>query len=91
MRSVPRVVDDAQHRLQHLLGLSHEQAVRAVAETIDSLSLPLDDYIAARHSELQAQGLPNSEIYERIASELPTLRFAAPKLTARQIRRRIYG
>lgn len=86
-----RLVRDAQHRLEHLLGLSPEQAARAVAETIDSLDLPLDEYIATRHSELQTQGVANSEIYERIAAELPTLRFSPPKLTARQIRRRIYG
>lgn len=91
MPFVNPLVLDAQHRLQHLLGLSREQAERAVAETIDSLRWPLDDYIAARHAELRAQGIPNDEIYERIAAELPTLRFSAPKLSARQIRRRIYG
>ena len=85
------LVLEAQQRFQRFVGLSREQAERAVAETIDSLRMPLDDYIAARHAALQAQGLPNAEIYERIASELPALRFMAPKLTARQIRRRIYG
>lgn len=86
-----KVVIEAQQRLQHVLGLSPELAARAVAETLDSLRLEVDEYIAVRHSELQLLGVSNSEIYERIAAELPHLRFRAPALSARQIRRRIYG
>jgi hypothetical protein len=82
---------EAQQRLQHVLGLSAELAARAVAETLDSLRLGVDDYIALRHSELQAARVNNQEIYERIAEELRGLRFVAPPLTARQIRRRVYG
>ncbi len=60
-------------------------------EVLDSLELEVDEYVARRHGELQAQGESNSDIFERIAEELRTLRFKAPKLSARQIRRRIYG
>lgn len=84
-------VNDVQQRLQSLLGLSRTQATRAVAEVLDSLGLEVDEYIARRHGELQAQGESNSEIFERIAEELRLLRFKAPELSARQIRRRIYG
>jgi hypothetical protein len=84
-------VADAERRLQVLLGLSAEQARRAVAETLDSFELEVDQYIVARHAELQAQGDANPEIFERIAGELAGLRFRAPALSARQIRRRIYG
>ena len=84
-------VREAEQRLQGLLGLSLQQAARAVAETLDSLRLDVDQYIAARHAELQRQGVANAEIFERIAAELPLLRFKAPELSARQIRRRIYG
>jgi hypothetical protein len=84
-------VDDVQQRLQSLLGLSRAQASRAVDEVLDSLGLEVDEYIARRHGELQAQGESNNEIFERIAEELRVLRFKAPKLSARQIRRRIYG
>ena len=84
-------VREAEQRLQGLLGLSLQQAARAVAETLDSLQLDVDQYIAARHAELQRQGVANAEIFERIAGELPQLRFKAPELSARQIRRRIYG
>jgi hypothetical protein len=81
----------AQRRLQQVLGLSPEMAARAVAETLDALTLDVDGYITARHVELRDQGLDNSEIYTRIAAELPSMRFAAKRLTTRQIRRRIYG
>ena len=82
---------DAQRRLQLVLGLGPEQAARAVAETLDSFQLEVDQFIVARHAELQAQGEANPDIFERIAAELGALRFRAPALSARQIRRRIYG
>jgi len=84
-------VAEVQLRLQSVLGLSRAQAGRAVDEVLDSLGLEVDEYIARRHGELQAQGESNSEIFERIAAELRALRFKAPELSARQIRRRIYG
>jgi hypothetical protein len=88
---VAHPLDLARERLVHLLGLDPAQARRAVTETLDCLSQGVDDYIAERHRELQAQGAKNESIYETIAGELASLRFAAPALSARQIRRRIYG
>jgi hypothetical protein len=78
-------------RFLSVVGLSRTQATRAVEEVLDSLGLEVDEYIARRHGELQAQGESNQEIFERIAGELRALRFKAPELSARQIRRRIYG
>ena len=82
---------DPEHRLQAVLGLSLVQARRAVEEIFDALRLGVDEYIAERHSELQRQGESNERIFERIALELRNLRFKAPELSSRQIRRRIYG
>jgi hypothetical protein len=84
-------VHDVRRRLESVLGLSRTQASRAVDEVLDSLGLEVDEYIARRHGELQAEGENNSAIFDRIASELRALRFKAPELSARQIRRRIYG
>jgi len=84
-------VDDAERRLRALLGLTEQQASRAVDEVFDVLRLDVDEFISARHAELQAQGEQNAVIFERIASELAKLRFRAPSLSTRQIRRRIYG
>ena len=91
LRRVSNSVAEVQARLQSVLGLTRAQAARAVDEVLDSLGLEVDEFIARRHAELQAQGEANSEIFERIAGELRALRFKAPELSARQIRRRIYG
>jgi hypothetical protein len=84
-------IAEVEQRLRSVLGLSPTQASRAVDEVLDALGLEVDQFIARRHAELQAQGESNGEIFERIASELRALRFKAPDLSARQIRRRIYG
>ena len=84
-------IEDAERRLRVLLGLSAQQASRAVDEVLDVLRLDVDEFISARHAQLQAQGEQNPVIFERIAGELAVLRFRAPALSARQIRRRIYG
>jgi hypothetical protein len=91
MASVSASVSEAEQRLQSLLGLSRGQAARAVDEVLDALGLEVDEFISRRHAELQLQGESNNEIFERIAGELRQLRFKAPELSARQIRRRIYG
>jgi hypothetical protein len=83
--------EEAVRRLSTLLGLSPEQARRVLLEVFDSMRFDVDAYIVARHAELQARGLANAEIYDRIAAELQELRFRAKPLNARQIRRRIYG
>ena len=88
---MPIAEPDPQQRLQAVLGLSRDQARRAVEEIFDALRMDVDEYIAQRHSDLQRQGEANPRIFERIAIELRTLRFKAPELTSRQIRRRIYG
>jgi hypothetical protein len=88
---VAHPLDLARERLERLLGLDPARARRAVSETIDCLAQEVDEFIATRHRELQAGGVRNDVIYETIAREIPGLRFAAPKLSARQIRRRIYG
>jgi hypothetical protein len=83
--------DLAQRRLESLLGLSPTEASRAVAEVLDCFDLTVDDYIARCHAALQRAGVDNEAVYSRIADDLRRLRFRAAPLTARQIRRRIYG
>jgi hypothetical protein len=85
------LLDEVARRLSMVLGLSPERAARAVAEVLDGMRFDVDQYIRTRHAELQAENVTNAEIYERIAAELPALRFVGPELSARQIRRRIYG
>jgi hypothetical protein len=88
---VPRPLQLAEERLERLLGLSPDQARRAVTEVVDCLWRSVDEYVADRHRELQGQGTRNAQIYQTLSVEVEALRFAAPKLSPRQLRRRIYG
>jgi hypothetical protein len=71
--------------------LSPAEAARLVGEVLAFLDETPEAFIRRRHLELQAEGLPNSVIFERVAAELAQLRFRAPAYSARQIRRIIYG
>lgn len=81
----------AVQRLQAVCGLSREAAGRAVLEVIDAFAYEVDDFVSTRHAELRARGFDNSGIFEQLRSDLTQLRFKAPPLTDRQLRRRIYG
>ena len=70
---------------------SRSTAQRLVDEVLAHFREPLEDYVARRHRELVAQDLKNDAIYALIAEELRTRLVAAPQLSARQIRRLIYG
>jgi polyhydroxyalkanoate synthesis regulator phasin len=71
--------------------LSPEEARRVVEEVLGFLNETPEEFVRRRHRALQAEGLSNPSIYARVAAELSALRFRAPDLTARQIRRMIYG
>ena len=71
--------------------LGSAEAARVVNEVIAYLAETPEAFVRRRHSALQSEGLSNSEIYSRIATELSQWRFRAPAYTARQIRRIIYG
>ena len=86
-----QVLEQAARRLEQGLGLSPHAAVRALAEVLDCFDSAVDEHIRTRHAELQRAGYSNDNIYSLIAEELGALRFKAPALSPRQIRRRIYG
>ncbi|HVM98119.1 MAG TPA: hypothetical protein VMT89_17120 [Candidatus Acidoferrales bacterium] len=71
--------------------LSRQEAARVVADVLAYFSESTEQFVRRRHSELQAQALRNPEIFERIAVELVERRFASAALSARQIRRLVYG
>jgi hypothetical protein len=95
VRTTNRFVDDPLEpvaaRVGRMFGFDPRLARAVTREVVDALSASVDDYIAQRHDELRRTGLSNEEIFERIQRELPELRFTAPALSERQIRRRIYG
>lgn len=80
--------------VEHLVrqsGLSKEAAVRLIGEIVALYSETPHSYIRRRHFELQKSGLSNERIYTIIAEELADHRFCCEPMTARQIRRAIYG
>lgn len=71
--------------------LSLEEARRAVENVLAFLNETPEEFVRRRHLVLQAEGLPNAEIYLQLTAELSARRFRAPACTPRQIRRLIYG
>jgi hypothetical protein len=71
--------------------LSASEATRLVNEVLQFLAETPEAFIRRRHFALQSQGLANDAIFTQLVAELERLRFRAPPLTARQIRRIIYG
>ncbi len=80
--------------LDHLArttALAPSEAARVVADVLAYFAESAEEYVRRRHAELQARGLTNERIFERIAGELPLRRVRAPDLSARQLRRIVYG
>lgn len=71
--------------------LSPGEATRVVADVLGYFGEPVEVFVRRRHAELQARGLHNDRIFARLADELGLRRVAAPELSARQLRRIVYG
>lgn len=71
--------------------LTPGEAARVVADVLAFLDETPEAFVRRRHLALQAAGLANPAIYQRLAQELGERRFRAQPLSARQIRRIIYG
>ena len=71
--------------------LNRAEAARLVDEVLVFLDETPEQFICRRHRELQREGCPNPEIFERVTAELQRRRFRAPVFSERQIRRIIYG
>ncbi|MCP5150652.1 MAG: hypothetical protein H6983_08300 [Ectothiorhodospiraceae bacterium] len=72
-------------------GLTPVEARRVIAEVLGYFAETAEEFVTRRHRELQAEGLRNHDIYARIGRELAEMRFRAPVLSERQIRRIVYG
>ncbi len=78
-------------RLTRLFDLDPRTARRIVDEVLDAQDETFEAFVAARHAELQRLGWKNARIYAQIQQEAAQLRFRAPQVSERQVRRRIYG
>jgi hypothetical protein len=80
--------------VDHLVRTTHlpaGTARRVVDDVVAYFSEPVEALVRRRHRELQASGLANAAIFDRIAAELAARPVAAPTLSARQLRRVVYG
>ena len=71
-------------------GLPHATALRVIADVATYFSETTEDFVRRRHAELQRRQRKNDEIWPLIAAELEQRRFAAPRLSQRQLRRIAY-
>ncbi|AEW94224.1 MULTISPECIES: hypothetical protein [Streptomycetaceae] len=83
--------DDLIDHLVRTTPLRRGEAARVVLDVLAYFDEPAEEYVRRRHRELQARGLANPEIFERIAEELPHRVVAAPQYSLRQLRRIVYG
>jgi hypothetical protein len=87
----PRPDTDLVAHLTRSTDLSEGEAERVVAEVLDWFAEPVADFVRRRHRELADRGLTNDRIFPVVGDELTGRLFPAPLLTARQLRRIVYG
>lgn len=87
----PHPHEDLLAHLTRTTPLGPGEAARVIAEVLAYFSESTEEYVRRRHGELQARGLTNEKIFARIGAELAVRRVTAPELSARQLRRIVYG
>jgi len=71
--------------------MTAQEATHLVIEVLNYYSDTSEEFLRTRHQELQTLGYNNQQIFSELQQELSQRRFKAKKLSARQIRRAIYG
>jgi hypothetical protein len=87
----PDLFDEGVRRLVRSTTLDEGQARRVAEDVASWFSETVDELVQRRHRELRRDGLANEEIFARIAVEVEAWRFRAAPLSARQLRRIVYG
>ncbi|WP_431959752.1 hypothetical protein [Actinacidiphila sp. bgisy160] len=83
--------DDLVDHLMRTTPLQRGEAARVVLDVLAYFDETAEDFVRRRHRELQAMGLQNAEIFERITAELPRRAVTPPEYSLRQLRRIVYG
>ncbi|GGN54138.1 hypothetical protein GCM10011579_012930 [Streptomyces albiflavescens] len=86
-----RVHDELVDHLTRSSPLNRGEALRVIQDVLAYFDETTEDYVRRRHRELQAQGLVNTAIFDRIEADLKYRAVAPPELTLRQLRRIVYG
>jgi len=77
--------------LSRTTGLPPATAARVVSDVLAYFGETAPDFVRRRHAELQRRGHANDRIFDIVAGELAARRVRAPELSARQLRRIVYG
>ncbi|MFE9306286.1 hypothetical protein ACIQCF_12225 [Streptomyces sp. NPDC088353] len=83
--------DELVDHLTRSTPLNRGEALRVVQDVLAYFDETTEVFVRRRHRELQAQGLVNAEIFERILADLKYRAVAPPELSLRQLRRIVYG
>ncbi|MFI5800078.1 hypothetical protein [Streptomyces sp. NPDC051677] len=83
--------DELVDHLTRSTPLQRGEALRVIQDVLAYFDETTENYVRRRHRELQAQGLVNVEIFDRIEADLKYRAVAPPELTLRQLRRIVYG
>jgi hypothetical protein len=86
-----RVPGDLVEQIARTTGLDAGDAERVAADVMAYFTETADVFVRRRHRELQTYGARNEEIFARITEELKHWPVRAPELSARQLRRIVYG
>lgn len=90
-RSADAPHEDLVDHLVRSTPLQRGEAARVVLDVLAYFDETTEEFVRRRHRELQSLGLRNEEIFERIRHEMPHRAVAPPDLSARQLRRLVYG
>jgi hypothetical protein len=88
---INRVHDELVDHLTRSSPLNRGEALRVIQDVLAYFDETTEQYVRRRHRELQAQGLVNATIFDRIEADLKYRAVAPPELTLRQLRRIVYG
>ena len=83
--------DELVDHLTRSTPLSRGEALRVIQDVLAYFDETAQEFVRRRHRELQAQGLVNATIFERIEADLKYRAVAPPEFTLRQLRRIVYG
>ncbi|MEU7056221.1 hypothetical protein [Streptomyces sp. NPDC046197] len=83
--------DELLDHLARSTSLTRGEALRVIQDVLAYFDETTEEYVRRRHRELQAQGLVNATIFERIEADLKYRAVAPPELSLRQLRRIVYG
>ncbi|MER5396563.1 hypothetical protein AB0D33_01590 [Streptomyces sp. NPDC048404] len=83
--------DELVDHLTRSTPLNRGEALRVIQDVLAYFDETAQEFVRRRHRELQAQGLVNESIFERIEADLKYRAVAPPELTLRQLRRIVYG